>query len=151
MLHLTRRWYQFFSTVEQMASSITRRYFLQAKAVNFLADCYTARRKGSLPLCVLTNPKGRLVLYYRNVQQEDAKLLVYDVSFRNLDILRTEALRWLDLLRKARSPEELPGCPSWMARFCKYAPSCGCGCFWIVITKNFMSIVLLYSVLINSM
>jgi hypothetical protein len=78
--------------------------------------------------CALSNnPKGRLVLYYRNVQQEDAKLLVYDVSFRNLDILKAEALRRIDLLRKATSPVELPACPSWMARFCKYAPSCGCG------------------------
>lgn len=78
--------------------------------------------------CALSNnSKGRLVLYYRNVQQEDAKLLVYDVSFRNVDILKAEALRRIDLLRKAASPEELPACPSWMARYCKYAPSCGCG------------------------
>jgi len=78
--------------------------------------------------CALSNNrKGRLILYYRNVQQEDAKLLVYDVSFRGLDILKTEALRRIDLLRIARSPEELPACPSWMARYCKYAPSCGCG------------------------
>jgi hypothetical protein len=78
--------------------------------------------------CALSNiPKGRLILYYRNVQQEDAKLLVYDVSFRNLDMLKAEALRRVDLLRKATSPEELPACPSWMARFCKYAPGCGCG------------------------
>ncbi len=78
--------------------------------------------------CALSgNSKGRLVLYYRNVPQEDAKLLVYDVSFRNLDTLKAEAHRRIELLRTATSPEELPECPSWMARFCKYAPSCGCG------------------------
>lgn len=78
--------------------------------------------------CALSNnPMGRLVLYYRNVQQEDAKLLVYDVSFRNLNSLKAEATKRIDLLRKARSPEELPECPAWMARFCKYAPACGCG------------------------
>jgi hypothetical protein len=78
--------------------------------------------------CALSNkPKGRLVLYYRNVPEEDAKLLVYDVSFRNLDILKAEALRRIELLRTAQTPEELPSCPSWMARFCKYAPSCKCG------------------------
>lgn len=38
--------------------------------------------------CALSNnTRGRLVLYYRNVQEEDAKLMVYDVSFRNLDSL----------------------------------------------------------------
>lgn len=78
--------------------------------------------------CALgNNPKGRLVLYYRNVPEEGAKLLVYDVSFRNLDILKAEALRRIELLRTAQTPEELPPCPSWMARFCKYAPSCKCG------------------------
>ena len=70
--------------------------------------------------------RGRLVLYYRDIQQEDAKLLVYDVSFRNIDSLKAEAVRRVDLLREARSPEELPKCPAWMARFCKYAPACGC-------------------------
>jgi len=78
--------------------------------------------------CALSNNrKGRLIMYYRNVQQVDAKLLVYDVSFRKLDVLRAEALRRINLLRTAKSPEELPPCPSWMARYCKYAPSCGCG------------------------
>ncbi len=76
--------------------------------------------------CALSNnSRGRLVLYYRNVQQEDAKLMVYDVSFRNLDSLNVEALRRIDLLRKARSPGELPECPAWMCRFCKYAAECG--------------------------
>jgi hypothetical protein len=78
--------------------------------------------------CALSgNPKGRLLLYYRNVPQEDAKLLVYDVSFRNLETLEVEVLRRIELLNKATSPDELPACPSWMARYCKYAPSCGCG------------------------
>jgi hypothetical protein len=78
--------------------------------------------------CALSdNPRGRLVLYYRNVQREDAKLLVYDVSFRHLDNLKAEALRRIDLVQKARRPEELPPCPAWMARYCKYAPACGCG------------------------
>ena len=78
--------------------------------------------------CALTNnSKGRLVMYYRNVQQENAKLMVYDVGFRNVDILKAEAVRRIDLLQKAASPEELPPCPAWMARYCKYAPSCGCG------------------------
>ena len=78
--------------------------------------------------CALSNnPRGRLVLYYLNVPREDAKLLVYDVSFRNLDSLKAEALTRIDLLRTARSPEELPPCPAWMARYCKYAPGCRCG------------------------
>lgn len=78
--------------------------------------------------CALSNNlRGRLVLYYRNVQQEDAKLMVYDVSFRNLDSLNAEALRRIDLLRKATSPGELPECPAWMCRFCEYAAECGRG------------------------
>jgi len=78
--------------------------------------------------CALSNnPRGRVVLYYRNVQREDAKLLVYDVAFRDLDSLKAEALRRVDLLREAKSPGELPPCPAWMARFCKYVSACGCG------------------------
>lgn len=76
--------------------------------------------------CALSNSaRGRLVLYYHRVQREDAKLLVYDVSFRNLDSLKAEALRRVYLLQKATSPDELPPCPAWMCRFCKYALECG--------------------------
>lgn len=70
------------------------------------------------------NEKGRLVLYYRNIRQEDAKLLIYDVTFRDLDILKVEAERRADLVVSATSCEELPECPSWMCRYCKYAQLC---------------------------
>ena len=38
------------------------------------------------------NPRGRLVPYYRNIPQDDAKLLIHDVSFSNLNTLKEEAL-----------------------------------------------------------
>jgi hypothetical protein len=76
--------------------------------------------------CALTeNTKGRLLLYYVRVPKEDAKLMVYDVTFKNLNALKAEALRRLELLEKATSPLQLPKCPSWMCPYCDYRLECG--------------------------
>jgi hypothetical protein len=76
--------------------------------------------------CALTeNTKGRLLLYYVRVPKEDAKLMVYDVNFRNLNAVKAEALRRLELLEKATSPLQLPKCPSWMCPYCEYRLECG--------------------------
>jgi hypothetical protein len=76
--------------------------------------------------CALTeNTKGRLLLYYVKVLKEDAKLMVYDVNFRNLNAVKAEALRRLELLEKATSPLQLPKCPSWMCPYCDYRLECG--------------------------
>jgi hypothetical protein len=76
--------------------------------------------------CALTeNAKGRLLLYYAKVPKEDAKLMVYDVNFRNLNTIKAEALRRLELLEKATSPLQLPKCPSWMCSYCDYRLECG--------------------------
>lgn len=76
--------------------------------------------------CALTgHARGRLLLYYANVDKEDAKLMVYDVSFRSLNSLQTEALRRVELLETASSPFQLPKCPSWMCRNCEYRFECG--------------------------
>jgi len=76
--------------------------------------------------CALTeNAKGRLLLYYVKVPREDAKLMVYDVNFRNLNAVKAEALRRLELLEKATSPLQLPKCPSWMCSYCDYRLECG--------------------------
>jgi hypothetical protein len=78
--------------------------------------------------CALTeNTKGRLLLYYVKVLKEDAKLMVYDVNFRNLNAVKAEALRRLELLEKATSPLQLPKCPSWMCPYCDYRLECGEG------------------------
>jgi hypothetical protein len=75
--------------------------------------------------CALTeNTKGRLLLYYVRVPKEDAKLMVYDVNFRNLSAVKAEALRRLELLEKATSPLQLPKCPSWMCSYCDYRLEC---------------------------
>ena len=76
--------------------------------------------------CALTeNTKGRMLLYYVRVPKEDAKLMVYDVNFRNLNAVKAEALRRLELLEKATSPLQLPKCPSWMCSYCDYRLECG--------------------------
>jgi hypothetical protein len=76
--------------------------------------------------CALTeNAKGRLLLYYVKVPKEDAKLMVYDVNFRNLNAVKAEALRRVELLEKATSPLQLPKCPSWMCSYCDYRLECG--------------------------
>jgi hypothetical protein len=78
--------------------------------------------------CALTeNTKGRMLLYYVRVPKEDAKLMVYDVNFRNLNAVKAEALRRLELLEKATSPLQLPKCPSWMCSYCDYRLECGEG------------------------
>jgi len=76
--------------------------------------------------CALTDyHKGRLLLYYTKVPTEDAKLMVYDVTFRNLNTIKTEALHRVELLEKAASPLQLPKCPSWMCSYCDYKFECG--------------------------
>jgi hypothetical protein len=76
--------------------------------------------------CALTNhAQGRLLVYYVNVPKEDAKLMVYDVSFRNLDAIKAEALRRVELLEKTRAAPQLPKCPSWMCPNCEYRFECG--------------------------
>ncbi len=76
--------------------------------------------------CALTeSPKGRLLLYYVKVPREDAKLMVYDVNFKNLNTIKAEALRRVELLEKATSPLQLPKCPSWMCPYCDNKVECG--------------------------
>jgi hypothetical protein len=76
--------------------------------------------------CALTNHnQGRLLVYYVKVPKEDAKLMVYDVTFKNLNAVKAEALRRLELLKKATSPLQLPKCPSWMCPYCDYRLECG--------------------------
>ncbi len=67
---------------------------------------------------------GRLVLYYEALED---KFMVYDVHFTDLGAIRAEAERRLALLEAGAPPAELPACPAWMAKFCDYAPECGCG------------------------
>jgi hypothetical protein len=74
---------------------------------------------------LIENPKGRLLLYYVKVPREDAKLMVYDVNFSNLNAIKAEALQRLELLEKATSPLQLPKCPSWMCPYCDYKVECG--------------------------
>jgi len=76
--------------------------------------------------CALTgHPQGRLLLYYVKVPKEDAKLMVYEVTFKDLSAVKAEALRRLKLLEKAASHFELPKCPSWMCSYCDYKLECG--------------------------
>jgi len=76
--------------------------------------------------CALTDhPQGRLLLYYAKVPKEDAKLMVYDVTFRNLNAVKAEIWHRIELLEKATSPLQLPKCPSWMCPYCSYKFECG--------------------------
>jgi len=76
--------------------------------------------------CALTkHAKGRLLVYYARVPKEDAKLMVYDVTFKDLDAIETEALRRVELLEKASAVLQLPKCPSWMCPYCDYRLECG--------------------------
>lgn len=76
--------------------------------------------------CALTGSEtGRLLLYYPLIPGD--KWMVYDVHFTDLEAIQAEASRRVALLESGASPEDLPACPNWMARYCEYAPRCGCG------------------------
>jgi hypothetical protein len=76
--------------------------------------------------CALTDHHtGRIVVYYESLAAD--KFMVYDVRFRKLDEIRAEADRRLALLEAGAPTHELPACPAWMARYCDFAPACGCG------------------------
>jgi len=75
--------------------------------------------------CALTEQRtGRMLLYYPKIAGEDAKLMVYDVSFKDLAVLRAEAAKRVLLLETARKATDLPHCPEWMCRYCKGSASC---------------------------
>ncbi len=75
--------------------------------------------------CALTDhPQGRLLLYYAKVPSEEAKLMVYDVTFRNLSTVKAEVLHRVEFLAKATSPGQLPRCPSWMCPNCSFRSEC---------------------------
>lgn len=78
--------------------------------------------------CALTDQRsGRMVLYYPKVPGEDAKLMVYEVSFKDIAALKAEAARRVSLMENARSVAELPACPQWMCRYCHDTAACDRG------------------------
>ena len=74
--------------------------------------------------------RGRLVIYYERLRDEDSRLMVYDLTFRDLEGVRREAEGRLADLAQAREgdldPRRLPACPTWMAKRCPHQPDCGC-------------------------
>ena len=76
--------------------------------------------------CALSGQNtGRVVIYYEAVK--DDKFMVYDVYFRNLDVIKAEADRRLTLLEAGAAPDQLPPCePSWMPNYCPHAARCAC-------------------------
>lgn len=82
--------------------------------------------------CALAGSRvGRLILYYERLKDEPSKLMVYDVTFNDLEVIKDEEGRRLRLLRAAQrgqaDPKSLPACPAWMSKYCPHQPSCGCG------------------------
>lgn len=75
--------------------------------------------------CALSgHDRGRVVIYYEALEGE--KFMVYDVWWKERAAILAEAERRLALLEADGPPLELPACPAWMARFCRFAPGCGC-------------------------
>ncbi len=75
--------------------------------------------------CALTgSDRGRLVLYYELLGD---KFMVYDVAFQDLPAISAEADRRLTLLESGAAPSQLPPCPSWMFKNCRFRDRCSCG------------------------
>ncbi len=75
--------------------------------------------------CALVgSERGRLILYYEAIPE--VRWMVYDVWFRDVPAIRAEADRRLRLLETGAPAAQLPPCPAWMSRFCRFAPGCGC-------------------------
>ncbi|HET6948420.1 MAG TPA: hypothetical protein VFJ45_11475, partial [bacterium] len=75
--------------------------------------------------CALAgSDRGRLVLYYELLGD---KFMVYEIGFNDRAAIFAEADRRLALLESEASPAELPACPPWMSKFCRYKDRCGCG------------------------
>jgi hypothetical protein len=76
--------------------------------------------------CALSGQNtGRVVIYYEAVKHD--KFMVYDVYFRDLDVIKAEGDRRLTLLEAGAAPDQLPPCePSWMPNYCPHAARCAC-------------------------
>ncbi len=68
--------------------------------------------------------RGRVVLYYEAIPGD--KFMVYDVIFNDVEAIAREAARRLGLLESGAPHVDLPPCPAWMAKYCSFAPGCGC-------------------------
>jgi len=70
------------------------------------------------------------VIYYERLRDEDSRLMVYDITFRDVEGIRREAeRRHLDMEQVrdgALPPQALTACPDWMARNCPHQPTCAC-------------------------
>lgn len=76
--------------------------------------------------CALAgSERGRLILYYKAIP--DDKFMVYDAMFKDLGAIQGEADRRLALLESGAHPSDLPPCPTWMFKNCRFRDRCGCG------------------------
>jgi hypothetical protein len=73
---------------------------------------------------------GRLILFYERLRDEDTRLQVYDLTFRDMAGIRGELEGRLGDLGQVREgaipPDTLPACPTWMAKNCPHQPECAC-------------------------
>jgi len=81
--------------------------------------------------CVLAGRgRGRLVVWYPKITDEEARILVYDVTLNDLRPFAKEMDDRAAALKEARATGDhsrLPKCQPWRHKFCDYADRCGCG------------------------
>jgi len=74
--------------------------------------------------------KSRLIIWYPNVVEESSRIMVYDLTWKNLDPFKVEMRNRVAALKagvQTGEYEQLPLCPGWMSKKCDFAPKCGCG------------------------
>jgi len=79
--------------------------------------------------CAMVNAhEGEIIVYQRPAEELPSPLVVYHVTFPNLETIREEMRRRRDLLMQAliaNDPSNLPVCP-WFNRQCDYSQVCDC-------------------------
>ncbi len=111
-----------FETLPTLVRKTERKEMLLRERLVVDAPYYTDRL--AMECALAGSEKGRLIVYYARLAD---KFMVYDIWFRDLDAVRAEMQRRLDLLEGGEPAAALPMCePDWMSRVCDFGEACAC-------------------------
>src|SRR2546430_3437984 len=121
-LRTIRGWVSTYRGIPTIVRPTKLADFVQTKRIPEVFGHYLDRL--AIECALSGNELGRIVVYYQSMPED--KFMVYDVAFTRLSEIVAEADRRVALLEAGAPAAELPPCPAWMAKFCSFAPWCGC-------------------------